>query len=137
LAWQPEELNVVVGIDKFDFLVFSAGAILGGDADGDVVGRYVFGDDGIRTNSGAFPDDDRSKYLGTGSDGDIILDGGVALGLGEDLPTEGDSVIEHNPFANFCGLSDDYAHAMVYKEAAADSCPRVNLDSGEKAVELG
>ena len=56
--------------------------------------------------------------------------------MGKDLAAEGDTVVEHDTIANLCGFTDDNAHAMVNKEAAADSCAWVDFHAGKEAVNL-
>ncbi len=47
--------------------------------------RHVLGDDRVCTESGALTDGDRAQYFGTSTDSDVVLNGGVALGLSKNL----------------------------------------------------
>ena len=113
-----------------------AWAVLRRDARSDVVWRHVFGDDGIGAYGGAGAYRDGAEDLRAGANGDVIADGGVALGLGEDLAAQGHAVVEHDAVADLRGLADDDAHAVVDEETAADGGTRVDLHAGEEAVDL-
>jgi len=117
-------------------LVFRAGAGLGGDADGDAVRGDILSHDGVRTDSGTLADGDGAENFGAGADGDVVADGGVALGLGKDLAAESDAVVEHHTVADLSGLANDDAHAVVDEETAADGGAGVDFHTGEETGDL-
>src|SRR5262249_50018195 len=48
-----------------------------------------------------------------------------------------DALVQSHIVAHNRGLADDYTHAVVDKESAANSCSRMNLDAGQPAGHLG
>jgi hypothetical protein len=61
----------------------------------------------------------------------------VALALVPGGAAQGNALIEGDVVADLGGFADDDAHAVVDEEAPADPGPRVDLDAGHPAAEIG
>ena len=70
------------------------------------------------------------------ADDDIVTQGGVAFGAVGACAAERYALIEHDVGADFGGLADHYAHAVVDKETRANLGAGVNLDAGNEADEM-
>src|SRR5579872_4587085 len=82
-------------------------------------------------------DDDVAEHLGSGADDDAVAEGGMALAFFAAGAAERDALIEQNVVPDFGGLADYDARTVVDEETAADGSAGMDLDSGEKAAELG
>ena len=79
---------------------------------------------------------DVAQYLGTGSDGDVVAQGGVALAALVSRAAECDALVQHAIIADDGGLPDDDSHGVVDEQATPDLRGGMNLDAGEKPGDL-
>ena len=106
----------------------------GGDADhGGVVGDVVE-HDGVGADPGVVAHLDRSQHLRAGADDHIIANGRVPLAAAGAGDPKGDLMIEVAVVADFRGLADHHAHAVVDHQPPAESGGRVDLDPGQPAA---
>ena len=129
--------DVEVRVDELGALLPGARAHLRRNADGDAVGGDVLGHHRIGTDGGALTDGDRPEHLRPSPDNNAVLQGGVALRLCQHLPTQGHPVIEHAVIADFGGLPDDDAHAVVDEEPSPDGGPGVDFHTAGEPGNLG
>ena len=66
----------------------------------------------------------------------LIADGGMALALLAARAAQRDALVQQHVVADFGGLADHHAHAVIDEEAAADGGAGVDFDAGEKAADL-
>lgn len=135
VCWETTR-DVSIGVHELNTLIRVARPVLCRDADRNVVCRNVLGYHGVGADGTAFTDGDRAQDFRSRTDGDVVTQGWVALGLGEHLSTQGDTVVEHDAVANFGGFADDDAHAVVDEETTADRGTRVDLNAGQESGEL-
>ncbi|MEY5026869.1 MAG: hypothetical protein RLZZ244_2397 [Verrucomicrobiota bacterium] len=108
-------------------------------ARGDGVGeKNAGGHGGARSDDGVAAHD-----RGSGVQGDVVFDGGVAFFSAEGLSPregfgdEGDALVEFDVGADGGGFANDDAGAMVDEEVAADAGAGVDVDSGSGVGPLG
>src|SRR6185312_11647162 len=96
-----------------------------------------------RADLAVMPNGDWPQHRRANANGDVILDGRVALDapVAAMLPPAGsaerDLMIQHHVVANLRRLADDDARAVVDEEAPPDARPRMNLDAtGHQAGNL-
>lgn len=92
----------------------------------------------ICPDCGILPDDClSSENRGVGIDGDVILDGRMALNrlkppsLGQGQGAKGHPLVKPDIVSDDAGLSDDDSCPMVDEEAFADFRTGMNVDSGQ------
>ena len=79
-----------------------------------------------------------AQYFGTCTHHHIFPQSGVALGAFiERCSTQGHALVNGASVTDFCGLSHHHAHGMVKKDTVADFGSGVNLNTGEKARNVG
>ncbi len=105
--------------------------------DDGAVRRNIFIDDRIGPNLAVITDGDRAEYFCAHADQHPISERGMAFGALDARSPQGDLVVEQDVVADDGGLSDDDAHAVIDKEAAAYRGTGMDLDPGKKAADLG
>ena len=61
----------------------------------------------------------------------------MALGpLGEAGAAQGDALVDGAAFADFGGLADDHAHAVVDEDTRRDARARMDLDAGQPTAQV-
>ena len=81
-------------------------------------------------------DADVSQNLGARADDHVVAEGGVPLALLLAGAAQGHALVEQNVVADFGGLADHHAHAVVDEEPAADRRAGMDLDARQGAAEL-
>ena len=104
-----------------------------GVADDGRIGGDVVNDDGVGADLRAVANRDRSEHLGSGTDGDVVLERRVSLAGGKAGTAERDALVERHVVADLGRLTDHDAHPVVDEEAVTDARRRMNLDSGHRA----
>ena len=99
-------------------------------------GRHVIDDDRIGANACAIAHDNGAQHLGTSADGDAASQGRMPLIPARTRNTQRHLMIKIAVIADFGGLADDDAHAVVEHDAPAKSRRGMDLDTGEKAREV-
>ncbi len=108
-----------------------------GIADHGGVGRDVLDHDRVGADLGVVADRDRAQQLGPRADGDVVLEGGMALPGLEASAAEGHALEQRHAVADLGRLADHDARAVVDEEVRADSGGGVDLDPGEGAAGVG
>ena len=86
---------------------------------------------------GVVADRERTENLGTGADHHARTDGRMAFAYIFARSAERYTLIDGTVVADLGGFADNNAHAVVDEQAAADFGTRMNLNTREKAAELG
>ena len=84
----------------------------------------------------AIADLDSAENLGSRANHDFVPNCRMAFAAFMAGPTKRDSLINENVIANFGGLANDHAHAMIDKKAVADCCPRMDFNPSQKTGKL-
>src|SRR5450759_554740 len=102
---------------------------------GGVLG-HVADDDAAGADLGVVAHGHRAQHLGPGAEHHVVAHGGMPLAGLLARAAQGDSLLHGHVVADLRGLSDHDSGAVVDEQAVADARAGVDLDAGEKAVEL-
>src|SRR3989338_8766160 len=115
-------------------------AVLLGDAprnaDNGRIGRDILNDHRIGAYVGIVADCDVAEDFGPGPDDNGIAERGMALAGFLAGSAQGHPLKKGHVIADYRGLADDNARAMVDKKPFADGSAGMNLDSGQKTAQL-
>ena len=103
---------------------------LGGNTDCGAVGRNFAQYNGVCCNTAVITDGERTQYLGTGSNKNVVADGGVTLAAVFTSAAQSYAVVKQAVITYFGSLADDDAHAVVNDKALAYLGAGVYLNAG-------
>src|SRR5581483_9257689 len=106
-----------------------------GHADDGRVRRHGGDDDRAGADPAVSADRDGSEHRRAEADHDVVLDGRVALPLGEARAAEAHALVDEDVVSDLGGLPHDDAHAVVDEDAPSDARAGVDLDPGQEARE--
>src|SRR3990167_8998071 len=106
------------------------------DADRRGTRRHLFSHHSIGANLRARADRERPQHLGTSTNHDAIFQRRVTLTFVPAGATKGHPLIKGDVIADFGGLTDDNAHAVIDKEASTDLRARMDFDASHPAAEV-
>ena len=101
------------------------------------VRRHVFEYDRPGADASSRADRHRAEHRRADADDRVILDRGMSLAALLPRPAQGDPLVHGDVVADRSGLTDDDAHTMVDEDSLTNSGSRVNLDPGDRPIQLG